>query len=442
MTARTPEATGPAREAGPSRNSLYQKLKPGPGHSADEVIANQRTRLRGAMVELVAESGYRAATVRELSRLAGVSTRTFYDRFKNVEDCFASTCAWIMRDAIRRASEIEGGGEERLRAHLRLLLQTFADHPKAGRLVLVSSFEVGPAMAETARCGIQPFERLLCEDFGQELAPAPTRVIQGIVAAALHVARTRLEENDADGIPGAAEELSDWACSLRDRCLHERISELTGARQVHGSRHQHRAVAPCTVGDERERILAAVAKLGMSHGYEELRIPGIRSEAGVSRRSFDAQFNTVDECFIEMIESLVRGAAARAEKVGVMASSWETGVVRTIDALMFEISRDPTLAKLGFMDILAPGIAGLRCRERLISQWVDLVLGTVPPQFRPTRLVAEASMAAAWKMVHAEVMAGRANHVGKLAPAVGVVILAPVIGAEAAASAVTAERSP
>ena len=52
--------------------ALYAKLRPGPHSFAPESVAsNQRARLYGAMVELVAARGYEASTVAELCALAG-----------------------------------------------------------------------------------------------------------------------------------------------------------------------------------------------------------------------------------------------------------------------------------------------------------------------------------------------------------------------------------
>jgi hypothetical protein len=47
--------------------ALYPKLQPGPHPLAPESVAsNQRARLYGAMIELVAARGYEASTVAEL----------------------------------------------------------------------------------------------------------------------------------------------------------------------------------------------------------------------------------------------------------------------------------------------------------------------------------------------------------------------------------------
>ena len=65
--------------------SRYEKLRRGVrganGLTRAEVVANQRTRLYEATVEVTAAVGYEAMTIKAVCALAGVSRRTFYDLF-------------------------------------------------------------------------------------------------------------------------------------------------------------------------------------------------------------------------------------------------------------------------------------------------------------------------------------------------------------------------
>ena len=88
--------------AAPRRErALYPKLHPGPhAVAAESVASNQRARLYGAMIELVAARGYEASTVAELCALAGVSKRTLYERFPDgKQQCFLATYDIIVRRA-------------------------------------------------------------------------------------------------------------------------------------------------------------------------------------------------------------------------------------------------------------------------------------------------------------------------------------------------------
>ena len=128
---------------------LYRQLRPHPhGPSKSEVEENQRARLCGAMIEAIAARGYEATSVAELSRLAGVSKRTFYEQFANKEACFLATHDMITRCAV--AGVVFAHGEESNReAALHDVFEAFvraaADQPKAARLVLVDRVSAGRA---------------------------------------------------------------------------------------------------------------------------------------------------------------------------------------------------------------------------------------------------------------------------------------------------------
>lgn len=85
-------------EVGP----LFGKLSPGPGMSPQQVASHQRARIHSAMIVLVAERGYSAATVRDLAQLAGVSTRAFYEHFSGKEECFLRTYELAVRRTAKR----------------------------------------------------------------------------------------------------------------------------------------------------------------------------------------------------------------------------------------------------------------------------------------------------------------------------------------------------
>src|SRR4051794_4778344 len=51
------------------------------------VAASQRARLLDACTALLAEGGYKAVTIGELARRAGVSRGAFYEHFSDKEDC-------------------------------------------------------------------------------------------------------------------------------------------------------------------------------------------------------------------------------------------------------------------------------------------------------------------------------------------------------------------
>src|ERR1039457_1592472 len=90
---------------------LYPQLQPRwCGLDPDGVARNQRERLFGAMLEVVGERGYERASIERVRALAGVSKRTFYDRFDTgtgrspKEECFLAAYDHFVDRAVERIS--------------------------------------------------------------------------------------------------------------------------------------------------------------------------------------------------------------------------------------------------------------------------------------------------------------------------------------------------
>jgi len=74
----------------------------------EELRASQRGRLICAIADSVAEKGYAETSVADVIALAGVSRRTFYEHFKDKEDCFLAAYdagAKATYDAMMEAAE-------------------------------------------------------------------------------------------------------------------------------------------------------------------------------------------------------------------------------------------------------------------------------------------------------------------------------------------------
>jgi AcrR family transcriptional regulator len=195
----------------PRVESLYPKLRPGPRTStAQSVASNQRARLYGAMIELVALRGYAKSTVSELCGLAGVSKRTMYERFPNgKEQCFIATYDIVVRRAqvniLGAAAPAERGGGEPIgpRRRLRMLAEAFArevvGYPNAARLVLVEALRGGPegtmlsTRTERTRCLV---EQVLIHTLraGPDGPPPPRPVLDAIMQDGTRLVDARLRE--------------------------------------------------------------------------------------------------------------------------------------------------------------------------------------------------------------------------------------------------------
>src|SRR3954453_7090823 len=90
-----PPTSSPNGNASPSRpvelSDLIEQERLPAGRDAllePPVAHSQRERILGSMAKSCAEKGYGATTIADLCTAAGVSRATFYELFKDKEDCF------------------------------------------------------------------------------------------------------------------------------------------------------------------------------------------------------------------------------------------------------------------------------------------------------------------------------------------------------------------
>jgi AcrR family transcriptional regulator len=416
----------------------YRKLRPARGRSGPKVAAHQRARIHGAMIELVVDRGYDAVTVRQLVQRAGVSTRAFYQQFDTKDECFLATYDLLMgRTARRIAAAYEG--ERDWRRRLRLAFFAFAreaaEDPQVARFVLVEAPGVGPDVVNRLGHASEVFGAMLNQCFarGPEGIELPPLLIRGMVAGLTRVIRAHLLDGRDSELPALAEEMLEWALCIRSEAAMELdypgsgalAAPVDGGGQLGGTDRK----AP---GDDRTLILSAAARLGASDGYGELSIPRIRAAAGVSRKSFDAHFASVKDCFLDALELRVEEAFADAASQRAGSRTWPAAVYRTLAAICVHIARDPVRARFVFVEVFAAGPDGVRRRARLVSNVAEYLMSRAPAGQRPTQLAAEASVGAVWGILHHQIVTENTERLPRLAATLSYLVLAPMVGPSSA----------
>ena len=118
------------------------------GLDRELVVASQRTRLLEAVGRAVADKGYAGATIDDIVRGAGVSKKTFYEHFRDKEDCFLAAyeaAAGELFERVRAAQHEPGDWLERARAGIRAYLRWLAGDPALARVFLIEVAAAGPA---------------------------------------------------------------------------------------------------------------------------------------------------------------------------------------------------------------------------------------------------------------------------------------------------------
>jgi len=439
-----PLAVGSDEELAIDLRPLFRKLRPGPGQSTEEVLTDQRRRLHGAMIALVDDGGWNGVRVRTLVRTAGVSTATFYKHFANADECLASAFDAAISEALYRSTAAQRrrtDWRDSLQATVAELMEVFAREPQVARVALLDVFSGGAGTRRRIGFAIAELERLIGASF--ETAPrpvtAPRHLIAGMTAGMMRLARKTTIAGRGEELPGLATELCEWMVSLpRPEVVSLQSTTGGGAQRRREPRPLPAAETEpgaATHGD-RERLLRAALKLAAAHGFSGLVATRVRTEAGVSRRSFEAEFKGLEECFLDAVEAAAGRAARRAVSWSSDAGDWALRTCCTVQALCAQAARDRHTARVAFLDIFATGRSGLLRREQLVSGAAEELRSTIPDEARPSALSAEASVAAAWHIAQAEIAAGRTRQLPRIAPLFSYVLLAPVVGPEGAAAAI------
>jgi AcrR family transcriptional regulator len=158
------------------------------------VLASQRGRMLAAMAEAVARKTYAGTTVADVVAGAGVSRKTFYEHFRDKEECFLAAFdagVDLLLDAIAAATPEPDDdtwlGLMRARAHA--YLDTLASQPAFARTFLIEVFAAGPRAldrrAEVLRRFAQLFRDLHVDARRQfpDLPPVPEPVYVAAVGA-------------------------------------------------------------------------------------------------------------------------------------------------------------------------------------------------------------------------------------------------------------------
>jgi AcrR family transcriptional regulator len=428
---------------------LYARLPHGP-HRMDhgQVVHHQRARIHGAMIEAVAANGYAGTSVREVVGLAGVSRRSFYEQFANKQECFLATYDLIAGRGVERIrrgyGSSEGAFEDRLGACLRGLADGIGANWKGARLVIVEAQAVGPAGLARLRRTTATCEQLLSHSLalGGEASPVAMPVVRGIVGGLHWTLSLCLREGDARRLPALAEEMLWWVLLFRapaaGRIRARSLAPPPSGRRSSGERMGEGAGGGA--GGDRLRLMHQALRLALLDDYKELSAPQIAEEANVSIDVFFDLFAGKDDCFLAALDMLTDELLALASDPALQRrESWPGAVRRVMAELMGYLSVRPLYAETIAAGAFAAGPqAAERARELLRRLTALLVAGAPAPA--QSRIAADAIAGAIGHTIRCQVAGDEVALLAALPDYLAYIVLAPFIGAGAAAEILAGEK--
>jgi AcrR family transcriptional regulator len=130
------------------------------------VARSQRERLLAAVVRVSSAKGYRASSVADVLKEAGVGRETFYKHFNDKEDCFIAANDALVRNLeveVAKAYDQPGAWPDRVRHGVAAILEWFAASPEAARVMMIEIGTVGPIAGTRFRDTLRRFTRRLDE---------------------------------------------------------------------------------------------------------------------------------------------------------------------------------------------------------------------------------------------------------------------------------------
>jgi AcrR family transcriptional regulator len=433
LLARATEGAGSPIESTPR---LYKKLRPGPGRSASEVSEHQRARIQSAMLEILAEGGYGAVTVRELAQVAGISSRAFYQNYTGKEECFLRTHEMVVRCILRRIDDAQAdevNSRERLRVTLNVFLDELQRAPRAARLLLIDGYVAGSmALAQVRRTEQRLETRVLkCVGLAVSKNLSTLTLGRGIIVGVMSVARSRLSMSYRPTFTRLADTLADWVIDVVQSFQRNASQGQSPHARLRDTPEHIGLLSPSetrqwAADSDRALIMAALARLAASENYDEITVTKIRGSAGASSKKFAAHFRGVPDCFQAVVDLYISRGIPRLFSEHYVNGPSGQWLNETIALLCELVACDPAFANLCFVDIFGPGLAGTRSLDHLFEELSGLLLND--PQKRHSEFgpVTEAGTAAVWGVIREGLIAKRQFRVSELATFLRTSMTAPL----------------
>jgi AcrR family transcriptional regulator len=391
---------------------------------------------------------------------AGVSRRTFYDLFKDREECFLAAYDAILAQFLERVSTAYGHVEvdwpERVRAAIGALLSFLASEPAFARMCIVEVLAAGERALERYDAAVAVLAGLL--DDGRALMPdaqeLPGQVAADIVEGGAFLVREQILAGRTDQLEsllpdltyaalvpylGPAEALrragTDWSApSAQERSAQAgRASALVPLRPPAepplAAPQRQRNWREQARRSRRERMLGAMIDTAAERGYHQTSMNDVAARAGVSRDTLRQQFGDKQAMFIAAHDWLVEQLAEYVAPAYQSPGSWPERLSRALAALLTAIAYRPQGARVAIIEVLAAGrpahqhhLAAIDTFARYIDQGRPRNGRRLPPTI--ARVVAGAAAA----RIHKEIATGHTSQLRDLHPQLLYLTLLPYLG--------------
>jgi len=185
------------------------------GYSREQVAHHQRERLIAGLASAVAEKGYAAVTLTDITREAKVSRRVFYENFEGKEECFLAAFDVVvahLRELVGEAVEPIPDWPGRAIAATRAVLTFLASEPDLARLCLVESRSAGPAVSARFNEAVGQLRPLLSQGRAERGGgrPLPDSTEDSILGSLVSLAFRKVAGGEAEQVEDLLPECAEF----------------------------------------------------------------------------------------------------------------------------------------------------------------------------------------------------------------------------------------
>jgi len=200
-------------------------------------------------------------------------------------------------------------------------------------------------------------------------------------------------------------------------------------------RGPHKLPREVVAGNQRQRLMAGAARALATHGYAEMAVANILTEAGVSRTTFYENFDNKRECVLAAHEEAFDRLSGELFRACAAESEWTAKIVAGIGAAIGFAVRGPEEAQLLIVDAVA---ADPTLASRVLAS-NDYLVGLLrngrekcPRATILPELTERALVGATTSIIGMRLLSGQADQLADLEPQLAQLLLMPYIGVEEA----------
>jgi AcrR family transcriptional regulator len=428
----------------------------GGGPGATRAKLSQRARLVDAMVELSAQVGYQAVSIAQVSSQAGVSSATFYEQFKDKEDCllaaYEATAARVF-GRLRPLADDEDWPSAARRVLDRLLSALQSD-PNGGRVLLVEALAGGQRVRAERERVLERFE-LRAQEF-LDGAPRGAKTLdipaEALIGAVRSIVSQYLRTHNEDRLPLLVEDLLAWLESYAVPAGAPRWSTSADALLPAGAgpsatpdaaaaqaerlpRGRHRLPAGVVARSQRTRIINGTAEVVMAKGYAEATVKDIVAAAGISRDVFYEHFANKLSAFLAAQQYATQNLLDACGQAYFAGETWPERVWNALGVLIAVIASNPALSHLRIVECYPAGSAAIEATATLAR--IATIFLQEGYQYRPEaaslpRMSSHAITGAVFEVFYGHFARGESEKLPRRLPQLTYIAIAPFTGPEEA----------